>query len=273
MAPTAAPWWQACATRAPFLVDDARAFWLTGTVGVRHARCSDVAPSDIGAAFLLATAVVAPGVRRRRRRTGRRAESAAAAPAARRRMARATTARPASAPASGAESRDAVTGRSSRGASSRRATCAEDPLPRPSGNLRDRQPRQLERSREGQHLQPDGSYSVDAIEDLNFVLRCRRTDAEKPIDIAAARLAVADLRSLRRQAAADRLRLPQPAEADEQPLQGPRDRHPDRGRHAQADRARSQQTLDRGGMGIGLYPVSEFVHIDVRSPPSYRWID
>ena len=26
-------------------------------------------------------------------------------------------------------------------------------------------------------------------------------------------------------------------------------------------------------MGIGLYPRSQFVHIDVRSPPSYRWID
>ena len=26
-------------------------------------------------------------------------------------------------------------------------------------------------------------------------------------------------------------------------------------------------------MGIGLYPRSGFVHIDVRSPPSYRWID
>ena len=33
------------------------------------------------------------------------------------------------------------------------------------------------------------------------------------------------------------------------------------------------QTLDRGGMGIGIYPRSQFVHIDVRSPPSYRWID
>ena len=26
-------------------------------------------------------------------------------------------------------------------------------------------------------------------------------------------------------------------------------------------------------MGIGIYPRSQFVHIDVRSPPSYRWID
>ena len=30
---------------------------------------------------------------------------------------------------------------------------------------------------------PDGSYSITAEEELNFVLRCRRTDDEKAIDI------------------------------------------------------------------------------------------
>ena len=35
------------------------------------------------------------------------------------------------------------------------------------------------------------------------------------------------------------------------------------------------ETLDGGGMGIGLYPRSNFVHVDFRAPgePSYRWID
>ncbi len=35
------------------------------------------------------------------------------------------------------------------------------------------------------------------------------------------------------------------------------------------------KSLDQGGMGIGLYPTSRFVHIDFRAPgsPSYRWID
>ena len=34
-------------------------------------------------------------------------------------------------------------------------------------------------------------------------------------------------------------------------------------------------SLDAGGMGIGLYPRSGFIHVDVRAPgePSYRWID
>lgn len=35
------------------------------------------------------------------------------------------------------------------------------------------------------------------------------------------------------------------------------------------------QSLDCGGMGIGIYPTSGFVHVDFRAPgdPSYRWTD
>ena len=35
------------------------------------------------------------------------------------------------------------------------------------------------------------------------------------------------------------------------------------------------ESLDTGGMGIGLYPRSGFVHVDMRAPgdPSYRWVD
>lgn len=35
------------------------------------------------------------------------------------------------------------------------------------------------------------------------------------------------------------------------------------------------ESLDLGGMGIGIYPNSEFVHVDYRAPgePSYRWVD
>ncbi len=35
------------------------------------------------------------------------------------------------------------------------------------------------------------------------------------------------------------------------------------------------ESLDTGGMGIGLYPRAQFVHVDWRAPgePSYRWTD
>jgi uncharacterized protein YcbK (DUF882 family) len=38
---------------------------------------------------------------------------------------------------------------------------------------------------------------------------------------------------------------------------------------------RYAESLDAGGMGIGLYPTSQFVHVDFRAPgePSYRWTD
>jgi uncharacterized protein YcbK (DUF882 family) len=35
------------------------------------------------------------------------------------------------------------------------------------------------------------------------------------------------------------------------------------------------ESLDQGGMGLGLYPTSQFIHVDFRAPgePSYRWTD
>lgn len=35
------------------------------------------------------------------------------------------------------------------------------------------------------------------------------------------------------------------------------------------------ETLDAGGMGVGIYPHSGFIHVDFRAPgePSYRWTD
>jgi hypothetical protein len=35
------------------------------------------------------------------------------------------------------------------------------------------------------------------------------------------------------------------------------------------------ESLDAGGMGLGIYPTSQFIHVDFRAPgePSYRWTD
>lgn len=35
------------------------------------------------------------------------------------------------------------------------------------------------------------------------------------------------------------------------------------------------ESLDAGGMGVGIYPTSQFIHVDFRAPgePSYRWTD
>jgi uncharacterized protein YcbK (DUF882 family) len=33
------------------------------------------------------------------------------------------------------------------------------------------------------------------------------------------------------------------------------------------------QTLDTGGMGLGIYPRVGFIHVDIRPEPSYYWVD
>jgi uncharacterized protein YcbK (DUF882 family) len=147
-----------------------------------------------------------------------------------------------------------------------------DPLPRPSGNLKVVSAANPADVASVNLYNPDGSYNLDALADINHVLRCRRTDAEKPIDLQLLTLLshvydhfggrpleiVSGFRNQRKQTSnhfkgrASDIRIagisPKKIEA-------------------------FAETLDRGGMGIGIYPRSGFVHIDVRSPPSYRWTD
>ena len=225
----------------------------------------------LGAAFLLATAFVYPAF-------GDEDEPGAEPEAA-----------PASASASasggeaGAEGDAGKTARKRRGKSRRKGgkfagrvvdekDLRSDPLPRPSGNLeivslsnpKDRAKVNL--------YNADGSYSLDAEEELNSVLRCRRTDDEKAIDIqlltwmsmiydhfgSKPLKIVSGYRNQRKQSSNHFKGRAMDIQID--------------GVNAKQIRAFAE-TLDRGGMGIGFYPVSKFVHIDVRSPPSYRWVD
>jgi uncharacterized protein YcbK (DUF882 family) len=148
-----------------------------------------------------------------------------------------------------------------------------DLLPRPSGNLAmvlvnnpDEDPVKVN------IYNADGSYNLDAMEQLNHVLRCRRTDVEKAMDpqllVWLSHIydhfggkpleIVSGFRNQRKQSSnhfkgrATDIRI---AGVSPKKVQA------------------FAETLDRGGMGIGIYPRSQFVHIDVRSPPSYRWTD
>jgi uncharacterized protein YcbK (DUF882 family) len=227
--------------------------------------------ATFGAAFLLATAVMYPAFADEDE-PGAEPESASAAPAS------------PSADGAGEDGASGKRARKRRGKSRRghgakfagrvvaESELRQDPLPRPSGNLEIVSLSNSNDRAKVNIFNSDGSYSVDAIEELNFVLRCRRTDAEKPIDIQLLNWLsliydhfgrkplqiVSGFRNQRKQTSnhfkgrATDIRI--------------------EGVSPKQIRAFAE-TLDRGGMGIGLYPVSEFVHIDVRSPPSYRWID
>lgn len=224
--------------------------------------------ATLGAAFLLATALVCPAYGDEDE-PGAEPESAAAEPAA-----------AGDAVADGASGKKV---RKKRGKSRRKGgkfagrVVAEsdlrtEPLPKPSGNLeivslsnpKDRAKVNLYNS--------DGSYSIAAEEELNSVLRCRRTDDEKAIDIQL----LTWMSLIYDHFGGKPLQI----------VSGYRNQRKQSSNHfkGRAMDIRIEgvsprkirdfaQTLDRGGMGIGLYPRSEFVHIDVRSPPSYRWID
>ena len=110
------------------------------------------------------------------------------------------------------------------------------------------------------------------MDELNHVLRCRRTDAEKlmdpqlltilshiydhfggrPLEVVSGYRNQRKLSSNHTKGTASDIRISGVS------IKQIRD---------------YAETLDRGGMGIGIYPRSQFVHIDVRSPPSYRWTD
>jgi uncharacterized protein YcbK (DUF882 family) len=146
-----------------------------------------------------------------------------------------------------------------------------DPLPRPSGKIHVVSLNNPNEQAQVNIYNSDGSYNLDAMGEVNFVLRCRRTDVEKdmdpqlltllshvydhfgkPLEIVSAYRNQRKLTSNHTKGTASDIRIA--------------------GVSPKVVRAFAE-TLDRGGMGIGIYPRSQFVHIDVRPPPSYRWVD
>ena len=147
-----------------------------------------------------------------------------------------------------------------------------DPLPRPSGYLVVTSANNPGEKASVNIYNPDGSYNLDALDELNHVLRCRRTDDEKDIDpqLLVMLSHVYDHFGGR------------PLEI----VSGYRNQRKQTSNHFKGRASDIRitgvsikkieafaETLDRGGMGIGIYPIGQFVHIDVRSPPSYRWTD
>jgi uncharacterized protein YcbK (DUF882 family) len=146
-----------------------------------------------------------------------------------------------------------------------------EPLPRPSGNIKVVSANSPNDKASVNIYNPDGSYNLDALAELNHVLRCRRTDDEKDIDPQLLTL------------------LSHVYDHFHRPLEivsGYRNQRKQTSNHYKARASDIRitgvspkkieafaETLDRGGMGIGIYPRGGFVHMDVRSPPSYRWVD
>jgi uncharacterized protein YcbK (DUF882 family) len=119
---------------------------------------------------------------------------------------------------------------------------------------------------------PDGSYNVEALDSISNLLRCKRTDAKKAVEPRLASI----LSHVYDHFGERRIEV----------ISGFRNQRRTTSYHYKGSASDIRvdgvkpkilqsyvESLDGGGLGVGIYPRTGFVHVDVRPPPSYRWID
>jgi uncharacterized protein YcbK (DUF882 family) len=145
-----------------------------------------------------------------------------------------------------------------------------EPPPRPSGNL-DLFHVYRRESLKINIFNPDGSYDIDALRAVSHLLRCVKTESEKDVeprllvvlshvyDHFRQRIEVTSGYRNQRKTTSFHFR----GSATDITIPG-----------VAPTRLRAfVESLDAGGMGIGLYPRAGFVHVDIRPGASVRWID
>jgi uncharacterized protein YcbK (DUF882 family) len=153
------------------------------------------------------------------------------------------------------------------------ATLRAEPLDHPSGDVWVNAENLNEEARVN-IFKPDGTYDETALATLDDLFRCKRTNEVRAVD---PRL-YEQLSRIYDHFGGKRIEL----------VSGFRfaERNSSRHFHASAMDIRIKgvtikemyafaESLDGGGMGIGIYPNSGFIHVDFRAPgePSYRWTD
>jgi uncharacterized protein YcbK (DUF882 family) len=148
-----------------------------------------------------------------------------------------------------------------------------EPVPKPSGDVW----LFVENFREEVRVniyRPDGSFDESALAALDSAFRCKRTGEVRAVDPRLYETLSVSFD----QYGGKRIDL----------VSGFRYQRSEGSRHYHASAAdiriegvsnrelyKFAESLDVGGMGIGIYPRSGFVHVDYRAPgdPSYRWTD
>jgi len=154
-----------------------------------------------------------------------------------------------------------------------KSTLRTEPLPKPSGDIWVRA-ENLNEEVKVNIYKPDGSFDDAALAKLDDLFRCARTGA---------------VRAVRAELYEQLSRFYDHFEGKRIDLvSGFRfaERSSSRHFHASAmdiripgvsirEMYKFAESLDAGGMGVGLYPTSGFIHVDFRAPgePSYRWTD
>ena len=151
------------------------------------------------------------------------------------------------------------------------ANLRKDPLPMPSGNL-ELHMLGMDEAVKVNIYNEDGSYNLESLRALDHVLRCRRTDDEKPIEPRLFTI----LSHVYDHFGGKALDI----------VSGYRNQRKKTSNHYKGTATDIRiagvtskkiqlfaESIDTGGMGVGIYPKGQFVHIDVRPLPSYRWTD
>ncbi|MBA3397969.1 MAG: YcbK family protein [Deltaproteobacteria bacterium] len=160
-----------------------------------------------------------------------------------------------------------------QGRNASKSTLRTEDLPRPSGDVWLRA-ENLNEEVQVNIYKPDGTYDEGSLARLDELFRCKQTG-----EVRAVRPELYEqLSRIYDHFAGKRVDL----------VSGFRfaERNSSRHFHASAmdirisgvsirDMYRYAESLDGGNMGIGLYPNSNFIHVDFRAPgePSYRWTD
>lgn len=147
----------------------------------------------------------------------------------------------------------------------------KDPLPRPSGHL-ELYNVNFRESLTVDLYNPDGTMNEDSLIALDHFWRCRRTGTEKPINPHAFELlsivqdhfegkTIEIVSGFRNQPKMTSWHFHGTATDFRIPGISDRVLH------------KFVASLDTGHMGLGIYPRSGFIHVDIRPDASYRWTD
>jgi uncharacterized protein YcbK (DUF882 family) len=159
------------------------------------------------------------------------------------------------------------------GANARKDELRTEPLEKPSGNLWIRAENTGEELRVSIY-KPDGSFDDGSLAKLDEMWRCLRSGKVRAVrpELYEQISRMQDHFGGKQIQLVSGFRYPE--------------RSSSRHHHASAGDFRIKdvsiraayafaKTLDAGGMGLGIYPRSQFIHVDFRAPgePSYRWTD
>jgi uncharacterized protein YcbK (DUF882 family) len=154
-----------------------------------------------------------------------------------------------------------------------KSTLRTEPLPKPSGDIWVRA-ENLNEEVKVNIYKPDGSFDDAALAKLDEIFRCARSGAVRAVrqDLYEQLSRFYDHFDGKRIDLVSGFRF--------------QERNSSRHFHASAmdirisgvsikEMYKYAESLDGGGMGVGLYPTSGFIHVDFRAPgePSYRWTD